>query len=538
MAMSWTEHLKKAKLYLKSSRLDDSLKELNQALLVGGDREYTVHDARAALYERQGKFKNALQDVKNVIKLAPAHWQGYARASRLFLSAGKPDEATTMADMALSRLDPTDSMRRKKLIELKEEVLEHRRRQIYHFGKLPVEIITTIFEMIVVIDWSRVFTIWRVCKHWHNIALNTPNLWSTLILTNRHPARHAQRWIERSKGRIREISLRSTLSRFPVNLDGLFWSHLRICRLENHDIAEYIGGKSNLHRLSRLEELQVDGKSLICDPLLSIPESQLRRLILNGPPFSWQLLASNHRNLTSLEIRHPRTSPSLEELMAILESNPMLEQLVLDLDTIGATTTSSPPPPLTLSNLHTLHLVNTHWTPQFFALVTMPLLQTLRLSRIRAVGLTTLIEKRPPLLHLAVHSCIVPSSELLKLLDLTLTLKTLALTRLDAASNVVLEALVASGPSDATPLCPALTHLDLSHCPDVKTGRIVALLSSRNSRAELPSDIVDPLVPARIRTLIVDGCPQIEANSIPWIRTQVSTFSCIYLSKQAANWKR
>ncbi|KAJ6559105.1 hypothetical protein DFH09DRAFT_1316868 [Mycena vulgaris] len=229
--MSWTDHLNKAKLY---SAL---------ALLVGGDREYTVYDSRAALYERQGKSKNALQDVKNVIKLAPAHWQGYARASRLFLGVRKLDEATTMADMALSRLDPSDSKRRQKLNELKQEILEHRRRQVYHFGKLPVEIITVIFEMVVDLDWSQVLTIWSVSKHWHIIALNTPNLWSTLVLTHRHPVRHAQRWVKRSKGRVRELSLRSTLPRFTVNLDGLHWDHLRLCKLGgDHDIAEYMGG--------------------------------------------------------------------------------------------------------------------------------------------------------------------------------------------------------------------------------------------------------------------------------------------------------
>jgi hypothetical protein len=152
-----------------------------------------VYDSRAGIYERRGKPKNALQDVKNVIQLAPTHSQGYARASRLFLAVRKFDEAATMADMALARLDSNDSLRRRKLEELKVEVLDHRRRQIYHFGKLPVEIITVIFKMVIASNWTRVLTIWAVSRHWHDVALNTPNLWSTLVLTKRHPARHAQR---------------------------------------------------------------------------------------------------------------------------------------------------------------------------------------------------------------------------------------------------------------------------------------------------------------------------------------------------------
>ncbi|KAJ7259522.1 hypothetical protein B0H12DRAFT_416216 [Mycena haematopus] len=539
--MAWTEHLKKAKAHLKCSRLDDSLNEINEALRVGGDCDYTVYDSRAAIYERQGKSKSALQDVKNVIRLAPAHWQGYARASRLFFAVRKLDEAITMADMALSRLDPSDSLRRHKLEELKHEVLEHRRRQIYHFGKLPVEIIGAIFETVVASDWSRVLTIWAVSRHWYNIALNTPNLWSTLVLTNRHPARHAQRWIERSKGRVREISLRSTLPRSIVNFEGLSWSHLRICKLENHDIAEYIGGRSKLHRLSKLEELHVKA-SLNCDHLLCIPDSALRRLTLDGLRFSWDILASNHRNLTSFEVRNSPVQPTLEAMMVILESNPTLEQLIMDLDTSGPLCSSSPSPVI-LPNLHTLHLANTPWI-HFFAFVTTPSLETLHLSRIRRVELGPLMEQQPQLISISLNSCLVQSLHVLMLLSISPKLRSLQLTRLDAIPDEVLKALV-DPPAPETPMCPALSELDVSHSPAVQTSSIVALLNSRNPQTERNVGLTEvvrelPAVPApvRIKTLKADGCPQIQPNFIPWFKTRVEAFSCVYMTKREASWKR
>lgn len=558
--MSWSEHLSKAKAHLKCSRLDDSLREVNearfstlynayninlvQALRVGGDREYTVYDSRAAIYERQGKPKNALQDVKNVIRLAPTHWQGYARASRLFLAVRKFDEAATMADMALARLDSNDSLRRRKLEELKVEVLDHRRRQIYHFGKLPVEIITAIFEMVVASNWTRVLTIWAVSRHWHDVALNTPNLWSTLVLTKRHPARHAQRWIERSKGRIRELSLRSTLPHSTVNLDKLSWSHLRICRLENHNIVGYVGGESKLYKLSTLEDLHVQEASPICNALLSIPESKLRRLTWDGPRFSWDVLAANHRNLTSLEVRNSLIPPSLAEVMVVLESNPMLEQLIMVLDSSGPMSLASPPP-LTLPNLHTLHLGNTPWV-HFFTAVTTPSLETLRLSQIRRIGLVPLIDQRPKLISVALNSCIVSPTDLLVLLHSSPTLQSLELTRLDAVSSLVVEALVDHTGLES-PICPVLDQLDISYCQDIKTAPIVALLNSRNPQAEptvgpagvdqeLSAGAIQPL--ARIRTLKADGCPQIQANFIPWIRARVEIFSCVYLTRREASWRR
>ncbi|KAJ6508693.1 hypothetical protein C8R45DRAFT_450085 [Mycena sanguinolenta] len=540
-SMSWAEHLKKAKAHLKCSRFDESLKEINEALRVGGDREHAVYDSRAAIYERQGKHKSALQDVKNVIKLAPTQWQGYARASRLFLAVRKLDEATTMADMALSRLDSKDALPRKKLQELKLQVLEQRRRQINHFGKLPVEIITTIFEMVVASNWSRVLTIWAVSRHWYNIALNTPNLWSTLVLTKRHPVRHAQRWIERSKGRIREISLRPTLPRALVKFDGMLWSHLRICKLEDHDIAEYIGGRSKLDRLSNLEELQVKGtESVNCDPLLRIPDSALRRLTLDGPRFTWDVLASNHRTLTSLDVRNS-TQPSLEELLAVLESNPTLEQLILDFNTGGPLSTESPPS-VTLPYLHTLHLGNTPWV-HFFASVTTPSLETVRLSRVRSLQLQPLVEQQLQLVSISVNSCIVSSTDVLRLLLNTSNLRSLQLTRLFDISNTVLKNLGAAAGIEA-PMCPALEELDISHSPDVVVSSIVDLLNARNPEPQpngAPTTAVqEPTVPAsaRIRTLKADGCPLIQANFIPWIRARVETFSCIYMTKREASWKR
>ncbi|KAJ7175942.1 hypothetical protein C8R46DRAFT_1214386 [Mycena filopes] len=533
--MSWSVNLRKAREHLKSARFQDSLKEVNQALEVGGDREYTVYDCRAAIYEKLGRPKSALQDVKNVIHLAPAHWQGYARAARLFFRVGKLDEATAMADMALARLEPGDSVRREKLGELKEDVSQSRRQKIYHFGKLPVEIITAIFEMVAASDWTRVLTLWAVSKHWHSIALNTPNLWSTLVLTRRHPMRHAQKWIERSKGRIREISLRSTLSHAPVDLRGLQWNHLRVCKVENHDMTDYIGGKSKLHRLSALEELQAKDAPN-SNLLISMPDPKLRRLTLDGVRFSWQPLL-NYRNLTSLEVRRT-ISPNLTQLMAVLESNQMLEQLILDCDE-SAVSPASDLAPLTLPNLHTLLLATIIFAPLFFELVTMPRLEALRLSRIRMLDLSSLLKQRPPLVLLGLESCMVTQADLLQLLAVTPTLETLEHTR-HGATNGVIEALVGASPAGTTPhLCPALSHLDISHCPDVKSGPIITLLNSRNPLpADLPAEVLRQ-APARIKSIKADGCPQIQATALPWIRTRVQTFSCTYLTKQqAANWRR
>ena len=49
---------------------------------------------------------------------------------------------------------------------------------------------------------------------------------------------------------------------------------------------------------------------------------------------------------------------------------------------------------------------------------------------------------------------------------------------------------------------------------------------------------LEALSVSRIQTLIVNECPRVEADVLPWLRGNVPRFSCRYMKKKAASWKR
>ncbi|CAK5284158.1 unnamed protein product [Mycena citricolor] len=524
--MSWSDHLRKAKAYLKVSKLDEALNELDHAVGAGGADQSAVYNTRSSVFQRQKKHKRALQDVKKAISLVPDDWHGYARAASLLQEVCKPKEAIAMANMAISRLDPTDTLRLRKLNELKDQAGEAQRRMVCHFDKLPVEMITVIFDMVLETKWGRVLDLWRVCKHWHGIALETPRYWTTLALSKHRPAQHAQKWLERSKGRIRRLSLDPTFSLTTVELNGLSWAHLRTLTLDESLLGIELA-IAQAHAISQLEELHVVRIARSCDALVALP---LRKLVLYEALFSWETLCAR-TGLSSLEIRLPRSVLTTQRLIELLDANQNeLEQLVLELR-MGDSATFPTEPVIALPRLRNLQLSGSNWSPNILRLGTMPSLEVLQLSGIRRLDLSPLITLTPPLLILSITSCILARGELQKLLEATPLLHTLRLTRLEAV-NGILESL---GRRSETVLCPALLNLDVSHCADVRTGPIITLLKLRNP--PLASNDSDS-VTSRIQTIAADGCPKIEAACIPWISAQVQAFTCIYLDKKAASWKR
>src|SRR6266446_6165698 len=50
-----------------------------QAIRLADGASYALHDSRAAVYEKQNCFKDALRDAKKTIDIAPTQWHGYFR---------------------------------------------------------------------------------------------------------------------------------------------------------------------------------------------------------------------------------------------------------------------------------------------------------------------------------------------------------------------------------------------------------------------------------------------------------------------------
>ena len=540
---------------------------MKQAIELGGDQEYMIFDSRAAVYEKLEKPKEALRDARKAIELAKDRWQGYGRAARLFFQTRKLDASLTMVTMALERIKANDTKRRDELSKLKEDVLEaqnqidrHRRRLQYHFGKLPTEIFAEIFCKLVTEDHTQLLILLHISKKWRDITWHTPALWDTLVITHRNPTRKVALWLNRSHGRIRELRVQKgvmhNLDWSFDSLGGMKWDRLRVCKIVTWDLARFLESISMSHILSALEELQIDDiLAPSPDRCALFPENScLRALTMNRCTFSWIILSAHLRNLKYLATR---SCDGGNGMFLALEANLNLETLVIESNNDPLLPVSSRTP-LLLSNLIHLEVAGAYAS----GILEQLSFQRLQVLCIRAVtrsldrGLGDALGKGlSNLTDLCLSRCSVTPSILINLLQLTISLQSLELSYLSYTVNQVIDALATplatstGGTSLEHPdgtavdmMCPSLLHLNVSHSPDAKTGPLVRLVRSR-----LPTNMTNASVDAvgsRRRTiaaivsLTADGCPLIEPDWLPWFRKNVQAFSCVFMTKKNAAWKR
>ncbi|KIM71428.1 hypothetical protein PILCRDRAFT_830339 [Piloderma croceum F 1598] len=568
--MAWKASFAKGICSFRESSFEVSLSHLNEAIRLGDD-QYAIYDSRASVYEKLGQPKDALRDAKKVIELAPGQWQGYARSARLFLQLNKHDSALKMIELAIGHVKEDDAKRRVELEVLKQQVLdsvgvfeEQRRRHAslttYHGDKLPVEIFGEIFGLLVASDVTQAIVISHVCRHWRAVAIRTPLLWHTLILAKKDPDRKTKEWIKRSQGRIRELAIRPRFKDSGVllstALQGFPWNHLRVCRLDHAAslaINQILRDLSLTHALIDLVELEhlgcVGHETTAVFPY-NIPNSHLRSLTIKNQSFNWGVL-SGLTKLVSLVVRNTIITPG-GSLADVLDANPMLEEIALGYMSVRDVNPLSP-----LPKLHRLtHLDILSTSVHVFHDIAMPSLRILRLSRIiKGVDtlLTKILDRGPVILtELSIQSSLVTFAKLIPFLRAASSLEVFGLSQIDGQVNAVVEALAntptlsrdsASSPTE-TIMCPRLAHVKLSACTDLKTGAVMRLVRSRLPAvaSELPQDpstvTKDISAVVQIESLIVDMCPLIEPEVLPWLRSKVQTFSCVYATSKDAKWKR
>lgn len=95
----------------------------------------------------------------------------------------------------------------------------------------------------------------------------------------------------------------------------------------------------------------------------------------------------------------------------------------------------------------------------------------------------------------------------------------------------------ASSQTPAVLPCPRLQYVDFSRCSQLKGTAIRDLVKSRLAIATSPSengseeDLALTIAAPRalpIQTLLIDQCPKVPADLLPWLREQVPRMSCVY----------
>ncbi|KAF4617322.1 hypothetical protein D9613_006132 [Agrocybe pediades] len=544
----------------QAGKYEEALTHLNKATENGTQAHYLIYDTRAAVYSKLGQTKEAIKDAKKTIEVAPDRWQGYARAARLFLQIKKTDASLTMVSMALERLKEAEAERRASLLTLKEEIEKSqekremlRRRFTDHTVKLPIELFAEIARMLSQEDHTTVIPLSQVSKTWRDVILGLPYLWDVLLLTRRRPRQKTKLWLERSKGKIRELSIReSTLTTPHWSGDGLEilkWEHLRVLKVQKWDVGSFLLSIGKLHSLKNLEHIEINsvpssysfpfGKQSVFH---EEHEIQLKNLTMVSTTLTGDNFPRRMTTLTNLTLQYFNTTGALGTL---LQANSALGKLSLTnimCEDINSDATFDLP---CLTHLE----LKGHY-PRFIYSLNMPNLITLKIENpptyLNPTQLMrTLIQNgSSQLSELGLRSCHFDATILISLLRKTKALTALEVTNTAGEALAILDVLADStildskypDLDDPTPydgvLCPHLTHVNLSRCPDVQTGPLVRLIKSRLPPQTDPaqaSEVVSE--PAQILKLVVDECPKIDSTWLPWLREKVPSVSCVFMKR-------
>ena len=524
---------------------------------------YLVYDSRAALFAKLGQNKSALEDARATIRVAPHRWQGYARAARLFLKCNKIDASLTMVTMALDRLGEENTERRESLLSLQAEIHNAQKqtssRRFDQFTKLPVEIFGEIAAMVIQQDSTLLLPLSHVSKQWRYVVRNHSALWSVLVLSRRRPKEKATLWVERSKGAIKELRIQQgaldTRGWSGDGLQRLKWEDLRICKIQKWDIMAYLRSISKPKALANLEQLEIDDIELkhcvVRDPMFN-QHLKLQHLGMSYTIVNLVKLTKYTTNLTSLTLRY---TSSIGELAGLLAANVLLESLALHYVGEDTVTTIEQ---FTMPRLSSLEIRGV--APRSIFNCYMPALRILRFDSL-ALPLDRVLNKMVNesnihLEELVLRSCrFVDSQSVILLLQNSPDLRFLEVSNIAYQATSIIEALAASfpaseflrdptGPSLGTSvLCPYLTNVDFSRCPDIRTGSLVRLVKSRLPPDEVSSSYHQDLATRqppdvkRIVSLAMNCCPLVDADFLSWFRQKVTNVNCAYVKKRQSTSK-
>ncbi|EIW82812.1 hypothetical protein CONPUDRAFT_53327 [Coniophora puteana RWD-64-598 SS2] len=542
--MSQHDRFKEGVVCYKNGQYDKAIEHFTEALLSNGD-QYNIYDSRAAAFEKLGDIKAALLNAKKVIDLAPERWQGYARSARLFHDLKKIPHAARMVQLALERIKPEDSQRRTELERLQASIAESQaradaqlRKTACHIGMLPVEILAEIFALDVTPNAGRAITLSHVCKFWRRLASENPTLWRTLVLSDRQPERKLQTWLERSSCNIHSLHLTDRLPHHQYGslmgaLDKLQWERLRSFTLTCSDACGIVirlsNGKHNF--FSDLEEFEVSSTRFSDKRLEELLPQSLRAftlnecLILTGDGGLWQHVT----RLSSLTLRS-----STLDIRAVLEGNPLLENVTISGGIIPHE--SIVPQPLSLDRLCHLDIQDCGNISRLLDQLTAPALRTVRFvgNPLDSSHLLALFPDRlTELTELRLGRCSLQAFDVIRILRNSPSLITLEVSTVYDCVNKILDFLSGSSSEKSQESllpCPALQHVDVSRCTDLKTGPVIRFVKSR--KVVLDDSEADE--GSSLDSLRLDGCPDFQADCLPWLRKQIKVVSCVYMTKKQA----
>lgn len=436
-----------------------------------------------------------------------------------------------------------------------------------HVGKLPVELLTVIFEEAVAIvhDESRpqdipgtttgrmdaavAVRLSHVCSHWRRAALTSRSLWQNLVLGRKSPLKKVKTWLERSGGRIEELvitptdadlQMRGSLADAILELGKLTSNtppaRLWITQAAQSEVVFQL--LNNAFPQGSYQELNIRGHWgwAYCRQRLQGPN--LRSLVLEDMMVTPLELPFNQLRFLKVGRCFSRGVPHIE-LWSGLNGSPVeLLSIGQPHQTILLALQAVMPFHVTLPNLRSLHLAS-EGLPSDVHTLSAPDLQSFHLQNVHAacgtllrlsLSSTTSTTQRPRLKILQLRGCSFNEEKIMDALEaLGGELEELGIVQAGMDLHPVVDALAGTSTKRGK-LCPKVVRFDFSRSLGLSGSPVKALVKSRPSIEEGPADDGRP----PIQSLVLDHCAKIEPQLLPWLRIRVARVSCVYENKKTS----
>ncbi|CAE6367491.1 unnamed protein product [Rhizoctonia solani] len=565
LTMSWKKAFEQGVGAFKEKRYEDAVMFFTQSIQVD-DSHVHVFDSRAAAYEQLQRFREALADTRKCISLQPERYQSYFRTARIFLTIGKHDRAVQMVEAARKRLNPSDAGYQKRIEELARveqsarEAEVRRRAHVDPLRKLPLELLVDICRSVVQdtdLEHPRgaahfAVTLGSVCKSLREMVHSVPWFWQSLSISENQFGKKSAFWLERLAGQgLYSLSLVDVSSSVAPKLWKFVeatrpgsWKHLTIIGMDafGYGVLDALRHQHlQLHSLSfrpgSFPSYAAHSNVEICDPdkIISLfspisYSSSVRKLVLHVGTLSMSCATLPH--ITHLDLSFNKlVSSQLEPLFYFLRTVPNLRSLIVRPANVFVNSQHPDLPPLPdfkdlavlrLENLEELR-ISTIGPLQSLTTLVFPKLQILDLQQLPvskpAVLLRYLTDcdpsDRPPLRVLRVSRVAMHPPLLLSLLaTFHETLEMLEVSYCSALPPDLFSTLV----------FPKLRDVNFSGTDELRASELIKMVKNGQGN---------------IRNIIVDSCPGVDSEALPWLRANVSgSVSCIYRTRVEAKARR
>lgn len=465
-----------------------------------------------------------------------------------------------MVCLALERVQPRLPARRLELEALQHAISEAREAEalseahnVPYFSKLPVELISEVFLFATEMDSAFPALACLICPAWRAVALSLSFIWQCVTLSNRNPVRKLKLWQERSKHRITCLRIRHTIS-MPQLSDALavsgpsFLASLKSlhCDMDVLALTDRLLFMPNLQDLDLEDVLlsprnwhQHDSTPIQIGVLVPLNRmSSIRSFTLDHVIVDWSFVTPRLSQLRILVIRSLE-GPSIQQMCALLAGNPHLKKVILETGLVIEEEGFSRKDRILLSQLSHLELLGPMNAASLVGQLSLPRLECFAVSHSLSLADRVMHALEPSpvaLTEFSMDTCSFSAVHLAPFLQTMPRLTKLEITHSASAIDSVVYAVAGTQNinGETRLVCPALKHVNFSHCLNLNGGPLVRLVKPRLTEIVDASSSRSPVAPAKIDVVLIDGCPKIDPSVPEWLRNRVRRVSCIYMTRKEA----